>query len=177
MADRRIKIERDEDDDESCENSETDIPCISTVPFSADKNTGSYYYPSQAVVVPRTPVYTTVGKMAQKRKTVQALAQVSCRMNHCDHLFSWLAQHAPWMPVQTRHWTALLVCLFNIVGLILHNVGWYCTMLDDSFEQFRFKFIHTSPWSHVWWCWITFWLDLSRSSFKSVGQKQDYKQF
>ncbi|XP_028398470.1 putative GPI-anchored protein pfl2 [Dendronephthya gigantea] len=77
MADRRIKIERDEDDDDSCENSETDIPCISTVPFSADKNTGSYYYPSQAVVVPRTPVYTTVGKMAQKRKTVQALAQAA----------------------------------------------------------------------------------------------------
>lgn len=76
MVDRPIKIEREEDDD-SCENSETEIPCVSTVPLPADKNTGSYYYPSQAVVAPRTPMYTTVGKMAQKRKTVQALVQVS----------------------------------------------------------------------------------------------------
>lgn len=76
MVDRPIKIEREEDDD-SCENSETEIPCVSTVPLPADKNTGSYYYPSQAVVAPRTPMYTTVGKMAQKRKTVQALVQAA----------------------------------------------------------------------------------------------------
>ena len=72
MVDRAIKVERDED-----ENSDSDVPCVSTVPIPADKNTGSYYYPSQAVVSPRTPVYTTVGKMAQKRKTIQALAHVS----------------------------------------------------------------------------------------------------
>ncbi len=75
MADRPIiKIERNEDDDR---DNDTDIPCVSTVPIPADKNTGSYYYPSQAVVAPRTPMYTTVSKMAQKRKTVQALAHVS----------------------------------------------------------------------------------------------------
>ena len=76
MVDRPIKIERDDDMD-ACEKSDSDIPCVSTVPIPADKNTGSYYYPSQAVVSPRTPVFTTVSKMAQKRKTVQALAQVS----------------------------------------------------------------------------------------------------
>lgn len=80
MVDRVIKIERDDDDDNderaSSENSETGMPCVSTVPIPADKNTGSYYYPSQAVVVPRTPMYTAVNKIAQKRKTVEALAQV-----------------------------------------------------------------------------------------------------
>ena len=72
MVDRPIKVERDEDD-----NSDTDVPCVSTVPIPADKNTGSYYYPSQAMVSPRTPAYTTIGKMAQKRKTVQALAHAA----------------------------------------------------------------------------------------------------
>ena len=88
MANRQIKIERDEDERDPCESSEAGIPCVSTVPIPADKNTGSYYYPSQAVVSPRTPIYTTVSKMAQKRKTVQALAQVSFKeIELCEDFF------------------------------------------------------------------------------------------
>ena len=77
MASRQIKIEREEVERDPCDNSESGIACVSTVPIPADKNTGSYYYPSQAVVSPRTSLYTTVSKIAQKRKTVHALAQVS----------------------------------------------------------------------------------------------------